>query len=427
MQELNRAIQPQTYPIENIDFIQAKKKVLANGIPLYYLNAGDQDVIKIDFIFEAGTKYQNSPLIATTTNKLLSEGTKSYTSAQIAEKLDFYGAFLHQTADRDFASITMYSLTKHFSDVSEILEEIIKHPTFPQKELDNYLIKQKQKFIVDSSKVKSLSQRKFTNVIFGENHPYGTTAKLEDFKNVKQKQLLDFFNRLYSVDNLKIVISGKIDNNIISMIENKFSDNWNNSIKVEIDTEIASNITDKVILVEKKDAVQSAIRMGKLLFNKLHPDYFGMTVLNTIFGGYFGSRLMTNIREDKGYTYGIGSGIVSLKDAGFFTIVSEVGSDVCRNAIDEVYIELEKIRTEIISEDELNTVKNYMLGEIIRTFDGPFAMSDSFISLLEYDLSYDYITKYIKTIKNIKAEELNKLANKYFNKADFLEIVAGKC
>ena len=209
MQELDRNIQPHTYPIDKIDFIQAKKKVLANGIPLYYLNAGDQDVIKIDFIFEAGTKYQNYPLIATTTNSLLSEGTKSYTSAQIAEKLDFYGAFLQKSTDRDSASVTIYSLSKHFCNVSEILEEIIKYPTFPQKELDNYLLKQKQRFIVDSSKVKTMAQRKFTNVTFGEKHPYGSTAKLEDFENVKQKQLLGFFNRLYSVNNLKIVLSGK--------------------------------------------------------------------------------------------------------------------------------------------------------------------------------------------------------------------------
>jgi predicted Zn-dependent peptidase len=179
-------------------------------------------------------------------------------------------------------------------------------------------------------------------------------------------------------------------------------------------------------LIEKDKVYQSAIRIGKILFNKHHPDFLAMQILNTILGGYFGSRLMKNIRENKGYTYGIGSMIVSLHHSGYFVIASEVGKDVCRAALKEIYKEMKILRETTIPEDELTVVKHYLMGEVIRMFDGPFALAESLKAIVEYGLDYDYYDKTIETIKHTTARQLLDLANQYFAPGTFTEIVAGK-
>ena len=178
--------------------------------------------------------------------------------------------------------------------------------------------------------------------------------------------------------------------------------------------------------MEKKDALQSAIKMGKMLFTKPHEDYLGMLVLNTVFGGYFGSRLMANIREDKGYTYGIGSAVVSFTKAGYFTISTEVGAEVTKDALKEIYFELNKIQTELISDSELALVRNYMLGTFLRSIDGPFALADRFKGIYFHGLGYDYYERYVETIKSITPKQLQDLANKYLKKEEMIELVVGK-
>ena len=178
--------------------------------------------------------------------------------------------------------------------------------------------------------------------------------------------------------------------------------------------------------IEKEGALQSAIRIGKLMFNKTHPDFQSLQVLNTVYGGYFGSRLMSNIREDKGYTYGIGSGLVSLQHGGYFFITTEVGVDVTAKAIKEIYFEMDRLRKEKITTDELQLVKNYLLGTFLRSVDGPFAMADRFKGILNYNLGYDYFDRYIATIRAVSASDLMGLANTYFDKDSMIELVVGK-
>ena len=179
-------------------------------------------------------------------------------------------------------------------------------------------------------------------------------------------------------------------------------------------------------VIEKKGAVQNAIRMGKRVFNRNHPDYPKMTILNTILGGYFGSRLMSNIREDKGYTYGIGSGLVSLQLDGYFYIATEVGADVCQAAINEINKELTVLCETEVGSDELNLVKNYLFGAFQRSIDGPFALADRFKTLLLSGLSFDYYYKYLETVKNVSGKELLEMAQRHLPPSQMTLITVGK-
>ncbi len=424
---MDRTKQPEFHGIKNINYTKAIHSSLKNGIPLYTLKARSEEVIKLDLLFEAGTWYQKSSLIASFTNSLLGEGTTEMSSAEISEKLDFYGAYLYANTEKDLASVSLFCQSKHFAEVIKILADIVKNPIFSDEEFSTLLNKRKEQFLVESGKVKTIAHKEFQKVIFGNNYPYGNYAELNDFVLLQRTDLLEFYNSYYHSNNCRIIISGYVEDKTIELLDKHLGQNdWQREKIIGKNDFTLTSSENKMYVIEKKDSVQSAIRVGKLLFNKTHPDYMRTQVLNTVLGGYFGSRLMTNIREDKGYTYGIGSMLGSLLHAGFFTIITETGSEYAAKTIDEIKYEMQKLQTKKISSSELDRVKNYMLGELVRSFDGPFEMSDSFKSLLEYDLSYDYIDKFIETIQVTSPDELIDLANKYLDFDTMKVVVVGK-
>lgn len=423
---INRNSAPDIKQVDKINLIQAQKTVFANGIHAYSINAGTQDLVKIEWIFDAGSKFESMPQVAHATNSLLKEGTVSYTSAEIAEQLDYYGAFLESNCTKDKSHIILYSLNKHLVNVLPILNEILKQAKFPEKEFAVYKQNSKQKLVVNNQKVEVLARHHFSELIFGKQHPYGAITELEHFDQLNLEDIKQFYKHYYTASNCSIVISGLVKEETLQLLNQLFGDGWDND-KPTPKKEIEFTTTkQRVHLIEKSDAVQSAIRIGRVLFNRTHPDYFGMQVLNAVLGGYFGSRLMNNIREDKGYTYGIGSAVASLQQGGYFFIATEVGVDVCTSAIQEIYFELKKLREELIPIEELDLVKNYLLGTFVRSVDGAFAMSEKFNSILEYGLGYDYFDAYLHTIRTISPERLQHLAITYLQEKDLIELVVGK-
>lgn len=427
MQVLNRKAAPAFKTVEKIEMIRASETRLRNNIPVYAVNAGTQDLIKIEFLFAAGMYQQNTTLQATTVNSMLEEGTSKMNAAQIADAVDFYGAFLEVGVEQDSASVILYTLNKHLEATLPVVEQVIKDALIPQEELDIHLKNKKQKFLVNNQKVATLARKHFAELVFGEKHPYGIDVKIGDFDRIKREDLLGFYRTHYNSSNCKIILAGKVSDRTYTLLDEHFGgSDWNTGDKVPQKAVITTPTTQHEHIIYKEDAIQSAIRIGKLMFNKTHADFHPMQVLNTVLGGYFGSRLMSNIREDKGYTYGIGSGLVSLRHAGYFFISTEVGVDVCKSAIHEIYSEMKRLREELVGEEELQLVKNYMLGTFLRNTDGPFALADRFKGIMEYNLGYGYFDQYIATVKNISAAQLRELANKYLAEESMIELVAGK-
>ncbi len=423
----NRQNQPDLTTTKKISLTNPDKIYLDNGIPVYILNAGTQDILKIDLIFNAGTYFQNKPLIALSTNKMLIEGTQNSTAYEIAEKLDYYGAHLETIPGKDHASVTLYLLNKHLEKLLPVLAEIINKPVFPEKELKTFIKKAKQEFIINNEKVKYLAKINFDKIIFGDKNQYGRIADLKDFDNLERNFLIDFYKKYYTTKNCKIIVSGKINNKTIPLLNKLLGGNKQNAGYTEQSKpyKIEASAAHKHF-IKKEDALQTAIRIGKPLFNKKHPDFIPLQILNTVLGGYFGSRLMSNIREDKGYTYGIGSALISLQNAGYFYIATEAGTDVSKKAVNEIYKEIKLLCDELITKDELNLVKNFMLGSFLRSIDGPFALSEMFKSVLEYDMDFTYYDKYLNIINSITSENLIQLAKKYFTKETMFELLVGK-
>lgn len=423
---LDRKKAPQFKQVDNIHFLDVVKTKLDNGIEFNYMNGGSQEIVKIDFIFNAGNLYQNKPLIASSTSQLIKEGTKSYSAYEISEGIDNYGAFFEVENTYDTATLTLYTLTKHLTTVLPFVREVILYPTFSESEFDIYKSNAIERFKINLEKVSFIARKEFMAAIYEENHPYGSNVEIKDYENLNVNDLKSFYKENYNLGNCRILASGKIDQSIINILNTSFG-------QEKITTKPNENLAIKTktkkgvdAYIKKENALQSAIRIGRIFPNKLHKDYYGLQILNTVLGGYFGSRLMANIREDKGYTYGIGSGILSLKNSGYFFISTEVGSDVTKDALSEIYKEIEILRTEEIPMEELDLVKNYLLGQLLKSCDGPFNMGAMFENVHEYGLDYSFYNNYITTIKEITPKTLLALGVKYLKKSDLTEIVAGK-
>jgi predicted Zn-dependent peptidase len=423
---LQRKQAPESQPIDHITLLHPEHTKLANGCNIYCFNSGDAELVRIEWIFGNLRFDPSKPLLNVATNTMLSEGTKTRTAAQIADTIDFYGAFLQNEYGYDNSEVTLFSLNKHLGSTLPIIKDILTNATFPEKELETYIRNQQQKLQVSLQKNDVVARRNFNKALYGDTI-YGFAGVADDFKTLKRADMLAHYHQMYQPSNCTIIIAGKIDPETIVLLFQIFGDEWSNPAEKADTTQPAIKpSTEHFYFTEKPDALQSAIRMGMPLINRSHPDFPRVQVLNTVLGGYFGSRLMANIREDKGYTYGIGSGMSSLKHAGALFIATEVGADVCKAAVTEIEKEINILKTELIPEEELTLVKNYMLGSLLGSLENVFSHADKFKSLFVAGLGYEYYDRYTEVVKTITSDDLLKLANQYLNFDGFYKVIVGK-
>lgn len=422
---LNRTLAPESKLVDEITFIEPLKQVLDNGIPVFTINAGKQELVRIEFIFENVNWNASRPLDAVAVNHLINNGTSTLSAKEIADRVDYYGAFLQTEYGADQTCIKLYTLNKHLSSVLPILRSILNDSIFPEQELAIFIQNQKQSLQVSLQKNDFLARKHFAHALFGET-PYGSNIQPSDYDAVKRGDVLNYFKAGYKSQNCTIFVAGKFEAPEFNILNSVIGKDWDNH---ELSTPNKFEFTAEhsgEILVDRPDAIQSAIRMGRLAITRKHADFPGFQVLNCLLGGYFGSRLMANIREDKGYTYGIGSAVASLKDAGYFFIATEVGADVCSNALTEIEKEISILKTELVSDGELALVRNYMLGAMLGSLENAFSHADKFKNVYFSGLDYGYYENYIKTVRTITAAELKDLANKYLDTDTFTKVVVGK-
>ena len=422
---LDRKIAPSRKAIELPNFIQPKEYCLQNGTPLFVLEGGGQEVIAIEFLFNSGTFVQDKILSAGLTNNMLLSGTTKYTANELADKIDFYGAYTQVEIGKDISSLTVYTMNKYLDEVLNYIEDVLENANFPENEFQTSLARRKQQFLIGEEKVQQLSRKDFNKTVFGGT-PYGAFATIEDYNRINRDDIQDFFNRFYKHSYMEIIVSGQLPEGFADMVDRKFGKQKRAADHLRyFEYETSTNAAEK-IYKEKEDALQSSIRIGRSLFSGNHEDFFGMKMLNTVLGGYFGSRLMSNLREEKGYTYGVGSSILGLRFDGVFQIATEVGVDVTNDAVNEIYKELARLRDTSIAVEELDLVRNYMLGKILKMADGPFAQANLYKNLRINRFDFSFYQDYIEVIKNISPEELKALANKYLQVEDLTEVVVGK-
>jgi len=423
---LNRQMAPEIKDaIEfNLELKPYQKYRLKNGVDVYAIDAGAEDVVQLELVFYAGNWYEEKNLIATAANYLLKNGTSTKSAYAINEHFEYYGSYLNRNCYNETSTVTLHSLSKHVPALLAAIREMITDAVFPQEELDIYKQNMKQKLEVSLKKCDFVANRLIDDYLYGHQHPYGKYSSTVAYDALQRDELQAFFNKYYVNGHAVIFVAGKLPADCFSMLDNFFGDLPLNKMPLpEIAHPVESSAEKKFRILNDTEGVQGAIRMARHFPNRHHPDFPKAQVLNNLFGGFFGSRLMANIREDKGYTYGIFSYLQNHLHHSAWMVSTEAGREVCEATIAEVYKEMENLRNEKVDEEELLLVKNYMMGSVLGDLDGPFQIISRWKNIILNNLGQDYFDHSIQTIKSITADELRELANKYFQPEEFYELV----
>jgi zinc protease len=301
---------------------------------------------------------------------------------------------------------------------------MITDAAFLEEELSTYKQNSKQRLSVNLKKSEFVAARLIDAYVYGNNHPYGTYSVAEDIDALNTAQLKEFYNEYYLNGTCVIFVSGKLPHNLQEQLNNNFGALSLQANNQALPTRNIEPATQKKYRIQNDvDGVQGAIRIARHFPNRHHPDFMKVMVLNTLFGGYFGSRLMSNIREDKGYTYGIHSYVQNHLQQTAWMISTDAGKDVSEATIEEVYKEMKLLTEELVEEEELLLVRNYLIGTILGDLDGPFQIMGRWKNIILNNLDEKYFYNSVETIKTITAEELRELAKKYLNPDDFYELI----
>lgn len=424
---LDRTTPPIFKTIKHLEIPRLSSVHLSNGVSCHFLNAGVQEVFKLEVIFPAGSYYEEKAGVAYFTVKMLGEGTKYKSSAQISEAIDQLGGFIEFNHGLERLSITVMGISRYLEDFFLILEELLLFPSFPAQELPQLQSITAQNLQVNLEKNAYLASVKFRELLFGKQHPYGKSMDTAQIYEVSTDDLQRHYEKHLYQKPFDLILVGNYPDAQFEQILTRLS-TWKIStdaapIHIESIEELLPQ--EKHYLLSRPDKLQSSIRIGRKLFTKAHPDYFKVALLNEIFGGYYGSRLMKNIREDKGYTYGIYAQLAMFKRAGYWVIGTDVKKELTQKTLQEITFEAKRLQDELVSEEELETVRNYMSGAFAGTLNTAFELAELFKTIYFNELDYDFYSQYLAQIHTLSAEEIRQTAQKYLNLDDFIEVVVG--
>lgn len=424
---LNRNIAPKLGEPQKLNITEPEFFTLDNGIPVYLLPANQQEATRLDIVFDAGSAYQSQKLQAGATNKLLKEGTKNKTSFEITQTLDFYGAYLDSFSGKDKAGLTLFGLHKYFDKLIPLFHEIISEAVFPEEEVRLFSERKKQEFIIEYHKVRFIASMEFNELVFGTNTPYGQKLEMKDFDILNRDLIVSFYKKYYRPTGSYLLLGGKITPELLKQLNETIGKIPNKNENLFSEPHFFwKDENEQHRYITKENALQSALRIGNVTLERSHPDYPSLYLLNVILGGYFGSRLMSSIREEKGYTYGIYSSIQNFKHGNLFSIATEVNAQHTLAAIKEIENLMNILCSEKVSKEELQTVKNYLQGSFLRHFDGPFSLADQFLKSRSLGLPFIHYKQLLDKVMQITPQELLNATEKYLDFKKMKILVAGK-
>lgn len=425
---LNRKKAPLIHaPVDfEVQLPSCEKAVLKNGVEVIQVNMGTEDTIQLNWVFFAGNWNETQKGQAAAVNFLLKNGTGSKSAFEINEHFEYYGSYLNRSCYTETAEITLHSLTRHLDQLLPVVAELMTDAVFPEEELAIYKQNSMQRLRVGLLKSDFVAGRLIDAYLFGEQHPYGRYTMPEDYDALSREQLLSFYDQYYRRGRCIIFAAGKLPSNLIARLDAVFGELplFQHTAKVDEKPFTPVPFTEKKHrVINDPNGIQAAIRLVRPFPNRHHPDFQRALVLNNLFGGYFGSRLMANIREDKGYTYGIYSYLLNHLREGGWMISTEAGREVSEETIKEIYVEMQRLREEPVDAEELEMCRNYMIGSILGDLDGPFQVIARWRNLILNGLDAAYFRQGLDIIRSTSAADLQQLAQTYLQPDAFYELV----
>jgi predicted Zn-dependent peptidase len=409
---LNRQVAPKSFMLKDLSLTRPEVKELSNELSVHIIQDDTNPVLKIDVLFPAGKVNDEKPGQSLICAKLMVEGTKSYPESELQELLDHYGAHLDVSVDYDYTTVTLLCLKEHIHPLLPVLKSAITEPLFDPEDFEKIKLQQLQKIRVNNQKNALIATKNLRKKLLNGT-PYSKILEEEYLNDISREDIENYFNQYFTLKP-EIVAAGDFDDDIFNFFEEHFGMLEFSSMDSDYESKLSPIIEDD--LIKREGSVQASIRMGAISIPRTHPDYYDLSITNEIFGGYFGSRLMKNIREDKGYTYGIYSVLINYKHLDYHIIGADVKIDHVEDTVAEVYREMENLKNSPVPEEEIETIKNYMLGNIASSLDTVFHQSENYKAKLAEGADYlDYFEAYVNSIRNITADRIMEISKKYLS------------
>jgi len=402
--------------------------VLPNGSPCYALQTATPGLTKLILRFDHSSHFSTHKTVAEITFQLMKSGTQQLNTHEFVSRMEETGAMLMCSSGHDSGVVEFTALDDEFSAVIALVMEMITTPSMPEDEfarihrigVENWRISRKQPQV--------LAREQMISTLFA-GHPYGTLVTGDSLEALTHQDVLLFHRSMIQGMMPVFFLAAHDTDRAISVLADMVGSftfggvSLQNGSRETRESFTTPDLTYQHILVP--DTVQSAIRIGRKAFTRSHPDYVAGKVTATILGGYFSSRLMANLREDKGYTYGVGAGLITLASGGYLTISAEVGSGHLTQALAEIRKELARLCNEPVEEDELQTVKQYLRGAALRETDGAFNRLALLAALQRKDLPFDWPAHYIANLELVSAEDVLRFSRQWLLSEDLVTITAG--
>jgi predicted Zn-dependent peptidase len=403
---ITRTSPPPTFSPEFKSFPEPEQQVLGNGIKLYSYNMGSQQVFQLELIFSIGAADCQVPSIASLTCNMLREGTKSRTAEQLNDLLDFYGSFLDIKSGLDYSTLTLYGRTEFLSQLLPIIAEILKEPLFTESAFEKHKKRAIQNLQISQKKTSYWSTRLLRKSIFGEAHTYAKLPSIDDLKAIQLSDLEEFHRRLLNNIN-SILISGSFDQvETVSLVEKYVGD-----IKVaEKVLEVVKPVYG-IDNIEKKlaQSTQASIALGGPAINPTEADYPAHALIIKLLGGYFGSRLMKTLREEKGLTYGVHAYMLQLRQGNFMQITADVKLEAVNESVDIINQEIQHLLSRPVPDNELTTIKNYMLGEYVNDSNTAFDFASLYKKIIIQKLPSSFYNTFYTRIANLSVKDVERI------------------
>ncbi len=421
---IDRSKAPEVTQFPNITLEMPVAEKLPNGMELMLVNYGEADVCQVDFYVGGGYFEQPKRFLTFFESVLLSGGSSNYTAEDVAEQLDFYGASMTTGVCDHSLKVSLKTANKNLPNVLPVFYDCITTPKYLQTELD----KRRDKYVADNTvsfeRVSLMAAAKITEMLYGKNHPLTIEPNASLSYDLTVEDLQNFHSEHFAPGNSKLVVSGRVTEVELNQIKSCFSQWGPKPFKANAEWYVNPQEV-RTEIVQKDGAIQTAVAIAIDAVPREHEDYIPLRILATVLGGYFGSRLMMNIREDKGYTYGISAYLSGRGESGYLGISTECGAQYTYLVLDEIKKEMKLLREELISEEELDVVRSHMLSSLVKYLDNAFSIADYVELVLCNGVYPEYFNQQVLKIKSVTPEELQKIAQKYLVEEKMRIVLAG--
>jgi len=407
--------------------IDAKRTVLSNGLTVLHSENHNLPIVMVTLMVKAGQRHEQKEKagLANLTAELLTEGTKNRSSRVISEEIDFIGASLDASAGNDFTTITLSVLKKDADKGFELFSDILLNAIFSQAEIDR-----KREIIKGSLRQQEedpsfLAGRAFKKEVFGE-HPYGRLIEgsTNTLDTITKDDLSTFYSGFFLPNNAILSIAGDLTTGELDSVMKKYLGVWKKADLPLIPRSDIEGKKAKSVIKIDKDLTQANIILGHLGISRDNPDYYAVSVMNYLLGGGgFSSRLMQSVRDKMGLAYDVHSFFSAYKEEGSFQIGVQTKNESANVALDEILRQIERMRSEMVSDEELSDAKAYLTGSFSRRLDTSRKIADFFASAEFYGLGADYIEKYPFYVNSVTKEDVLRVAKKYLDTEHYVLVV----